>query len=204
MQATIQPPQHGDEDMAKDRALVALGGNLPFGQASPLQTVRDALARLEELAEGPILVSRMWRTPAFPAGAGPDFVNAAAAFVWTGSSDVLLQRLHAIEVEFGRIRATRWEARSLDLDLIAHGARTRPDIETQKAWAAMPPAQAATALPDEMILPHPRLAERGFVLVPLAEVAPGWRHPVTGLSVLEMRDALDPAALSEITPIGAP
>jgi len=62
-----------------------------------------------------------------------------------------------------------------------------PDVQTQSScWAALPSDRAAVEIPQQLILPHPRLADRSFVLVPLADVAPDWRHPVTGRSVMQM------------------
>ncbi len=144
------------------------------------------------------MVSRFFRTPAFPAGAGPDFVNAAFTVDWTGSADSLLDLLHGVEAEAGRTRTHRWEARVLDLDLLALGDQVHPDAPTQTAWRNMPLAEAATRAPEQLILPHPRLQERGFVLVPLADVAPDWRHPLTGDTVRAMLDRLPPAELQEI------
>jgi 2-amino-4-hydroxy-6-hydroxymethyldihydropteridine diphosphokinase len=145
--------------------------------------------------------SRLWRTPAFPPGSGPEFVNAAAAFDWAGPPEAMLALLHEIEDAHGRKRNARWEARVIDLDLIAVGADVLPDPETQAHWAALPPPAAATALPDKLILPHPRLAERAFVLAPLAEVAPDWRHPVSGASVTEMLAALPEGAMEGVAPL---
>ncbi len=144
------------------------------------------------------MVSRFFRTPAFPAGAGPDFVNAAFTVDWTGSADSLLDLLHGVEAEAGRTRTHRWEARVLDLDLLALGDQVHPDAPTQTNWRNMPLSEAATRAPEQLILPHPRLQERGFVLVPLADVAPDWRHPLTGDTVRAMLDRLPPAELQEI------
>lgn len=190
-----------DADVAS-RALVAFGGNLPMDGRPPEVTVARAMERLRSHAMGPFAASRLWRTPAFPAGSGPDYVNAAAAFDWRGGAAALLEVLHGIEAEFGRTRGARWSARIVDLDLLAVGDAVLPDAETQSQWRILAPERAAQEVPDTLILPHPRLAERGFVLVPLAEVAPDWRHPLTGRSVQQMRDALDPGALAEIVPLG--
>lgn len=144
-------------------------------------------------------VSRFYATPAYPAGSGPDYVNACAAFYSDAPPEALLAALHAVEAGLGRVRdGGRWAARGIDLDLLAVGDDIRPDAATQDRWRALPPARQQHETPDRLILPHPRLQDRGFVLVPLAEIAPGWHHPRTGQSIAAMRDALAPALLAEI------
>ncbi len=143
----------------------------------------------------------MFRTPAFPAGSGPDYVNAAAALEWTGTAAELLARCQEIEGQFGRTRTHRWEARVLDLDLLAFGPAIEPDTKTEAHWRNLPPEQARVETPDRLILPHPRMAERAFVLVPLMDIAPDWVHPALGLSVKEMCGALPAADLDEISPL---
>lgn len=102
---------------------------------------------------------------------------------------------------FGRIRqGARWQSRGIDIDLIALGDEVLPDAATHDAWRNLPPDQRASSAPETVILPHPRMQERGFVLVPLAEIAPGWRHPRLGLSVREMLDALPVDELAGIRP----
>ncbi|MBF9034867.1 2-amino-4-hydroxy-6-hydroxymethyldihydropteridine diphosphokinase [Rhodobacterales bacterium HKCCE2091] len=187
--------------VTNDAALVALGANLPGPSGGPEITVMAAVAALEAIADGPVRTSRLFATPAYPPGSGPDFVNAAAAFRWRGSAKALLAALHRIEACHGRTRDRRWEPRLLDLDLLAHGQTVLPDPGTEARWRGLPPETAGAEAPEELILPHPRLSERAFVLVPLAEVAPDWRHPATGLDVAAMLDALPAAGRAAIRPM---
>lgn len=188
--------------------LVALGANAPSSAGPPEATLRAALAALD----GPGLrcraVSRAWRTPCFPPGAGPDFVNAAAVFASDAAPAALLARLHRVEALFGRRRpvaaeagSARWQPRPLDLDLIAVGAALCPDAAGEARWRALRPGVQRRLAPRRLVLPHPRLHERAFVLVPLAEVAPGWCHPATGLSVAQMCAALPAEARAEMAPL---
>ncbi len=151
-----------------------------------------------------IAVSRFWRTPAYPAGSGPDYVNAAVALYCGISPEKLLAELHQIEAELGRERkGPRWQARIIDLDLLAYGDLVLPDAATHDAWRGLPPERQAESAPKGLILPHPRMQDRGFVLAPLAEVAPGWRHPRLGLTVARMLAELPPAALAGMEPVTA-
>lgn len=185
-------------------ALIALGANLPHGGAEPEAALRRALELLHGTATDVVAVSRFYRTPAHPPGSGPDFVNAAALLKTTLDPAELLAHLHAVEATLGRTRRVRWGPRAVDLDLLAMGDEVLPDVATQRAWAAQSPEAQRASAPDRLILPHPRLQDRGFVLVPLAEVAPAWRHPVLGLTVAEMLAALPGEALSGIMPLALP
>lgn len=148
--------------MRPTRAYVGLGSNLE-------EPVRQLLAAFDELAALPgthlVARSRLYgSTPVGPAGQ-PDYVNAVAALDTTLSPDDLLDALFAIEQAHARVRVERWGPRTLDLDLLLHGD--------------------AVVATGRLTLPHPRLRERGFVLVPLHEIAPGLVLPdETPLSVL--------------------
>jgi 2-amino-4-hydroxy-6-hydroxymethyldihydropteridine diphosphokinase len=181
------------------RALVALGSNVATGGTLPAEIVAAAMEELASLGSG-ARSSRLWRSPAWPPG-GPEYVNSAMGLdVSLGPEEVLAQ-LHRIEAHWGRERGRRWGSRTLDLDLLAWGDEVRPDAATQKTWRDLPADRQGEVAPDSLILPHPRIQDRGFVLLPLAEVAPDWRHPLIGRTVAEMLEVLPPAALEGIVPL---
>jgi 2-amino-4-hydroxy-6-hydroxymethyldihydropteridine diphosphokinase len=163
--------------------LVAIGANLPGPDgAPPIETCRRAAMALQGVMPGLGLaaLSRWWASPAWPAGSGaPDYVNGVARLAG-GDPDpaALLAALQAIEARFGRVRGEPNAPRTLDLDLLAMGARVR-------------------AAPDP-ILPHPRLQDRGFVLAPLLDVAPGFVLPGRGGSAEAWLAAADRAGLRPV------
>lgn len=181
--------------------LIALGANLSSPAGVPELTLRAAINRLARSGARGMRVSRFFRTPCFPPGAGPDYVNAAARLRLDGGPRRMLDLLHAVEDEFGRKRVWRWGQRTLDLDLLAAGGQVAPDRATHDRWRELPPESRIAHTPDRLILPHPRLQDRAFVLVPLADVAPQWRHPVLAVTVREMLAALPPGALAEVVPL---
>jgi len=158
---------------------VAVGGNLPRpGGGAVSETFAEAAAWLGARGVEPVARSSLYVSPAWPPSDQPDYLNA----VWrieageTGaarSARALMDLLHAAEQRFGRQRegAAVNAARTLDLDLLDYRGRI----------SAGPP-----------VLPHPRLEGRAFVLLPLAEIAPAWRHPVSRRPVTELVAALPP------------
>lgn len=174
------------------QALVAFGANLPFDGQAPAATLRGAVDALAEEGLVVLALSSLYATPCFPAGVGPDYVNAAAVLDCGAEVDFasVLACLHRVEARFGRERAQRWGMRTLDIDLLAMGDSVLPDAATQDQWRNLPPEAQIRTTPGQLILPHPRLQDRAFVLVPLADVAPAWVHPRTGLSVVQMLNAL--------------
>ena len=152
--------------------IVGLGSNLPDPRFGPPRAILEAaLAALPGHGVAVLGRSRWWESAPVPTSDQPWFVNGVALVDSALGPAALLAALHAVEREFGRQRRVVNEARPLDLDLLAYGDRV-------------------DAGPTPPILPHPRLAQRAFVLLPLAELLPEWRHPATGESLTRLIAAL--------------
>ncbi len=183
--------------------IMAMGANLPSECGDAKDNLLASLTILHTEPDISIrAVSRFWRSPAFPAGSGPDYVNAVALFETTLDARQILAVLHRLEARLGRDRSLgRWSARIVDLDLIALDRTILPDESTLRHWIGLPFETQMREAPDTLILPHPRMQDRGFVLAPLAEIAPDWRHPLTGHSTVQMLAALPADALAGMAPI---
>jgi 2-amino-4-hydroxy-6-hydroxymethyldihydropteridine diphosphokinase len=185
----------------KYTVLVAMGGNLESEIGPPRVILGYALASLRIMTNSLVRKSKYFVTPCFPIGYGPDYVNAAVLFQFQGESHELLAILHRIEANFGRRRTRRWGGRVLDLDLLAFGDKIVPTVKVFEAWRDKPLTEQVSQTPQELILPHPRMQDRAFVLGPLMDVAPDWRHPVSGHTVRQMYNRLpaeDRAALKPL------
>jgi 2-amino-4-hydroxy-6-hydroxymethyldihydropteridine diphosphokinase len=181
--------------------LIALGGNLPSPVGDPLETINDAISKLSHQFGSLSAVSRRFSTPCMPKGAGPDYVNAAVGLWTNDTAEEVLAKLHQLESQYDRKRTNRWGARTLDLDLLDLGGMVSPNRQTYEQWATLDDPQKIARTPEQLILPHPRIAERGFVLKPLMDIAPDWTHPTTGRSVKQMLATLDSAEVLEIRAI---
>lgn len=164
---------------------IGIGGNLPhpvFGP--PRRTLEAALRALAE--PGDIAVARVspwYRTAPVPESDQPWFVNAVAELASELGPDEVLARLHGVEARFGRVRGERNSARRIDLDLVDYrGAVSGRDFN------------------GLAVVPHPRCGARAFVLLPLRDLVPDWRHPATGAAIDGLVAALDPAQRAERLP----
>jgi 2-amino-4-hydroxy-6-hydroxymethyldihydropteridine diphosphokinase len=161
---------------------IALGANLPSVRAgAPRATLEAALDAMHEAGIRIVRRSRWYASKPVPASDQPDYVNGVVAVETALAPADLLARLHGIERAFGRARGTRNEARALDLDLIAYDDRVSDGTD------------------GGPILPHPRLALRAFVLLPLRDIASDWRHPKTGAALASLIADLAPS--STATPL---
>lgn len=154
---------------------IGAGANLPHpSHASPRETLQAALLELDRRQTRVLRYSPWYSTAPVPASDQPWYVNVVAEVDTDLTADGLLQTLHDIEDLFGRTRSVPNAPRLIDLDLLDF----RGEIAAGGAGKAT--------------LPHPRMAARAFVVRPLADLAPDWRHPVSGMAIRDLLEALPP------------
>ena len=171
--ANQSPDSESPDSVTPDsqtKALVAFGANL----GNAVKQFDQVVALLQN--EGTVLrVSSHYRTePAGGPNDQPPYLNAAVSLNVEQTADEFLGALHRIEKELGRVRQAHWGARSVDLDLVLFGEETR----------TQPTAQS------NLLLPHPRMAWRRFVLAPAVEIEPDWKHPLLRRTIQQLEDRL--------------
>lgn len=157
--------------------LLGLGGNL----GDPAATIAAALTRLDGGGVRILRRSGFYRTAPWGVPDQPDFVNLCAAAETALSPQALLALIHRIEADLGRERRERWGPRPIDIDILTYG-----DVAVDEPG---------------LTVPHPRLTERAFVLVPLAEIAGD--VAIAGKTVREWAEAVDRSGVSPLSPRGA-
>jgi len=162
---------------------IGLGANQAYRGRAPLQTLNSALGALAAAGVETLAASRPWRSPAWPDPSDPPFVNACIAVRTPHDPAALMAVLHEVEAAHGRARAVRNAPRTLDLDLLDYQGRT-------------------SRFPGGLELPHPRLSARAFVLLPLKDIAPHWRHPASGATLQSLIAALPAAERRACRPAG--
>jgi 2-amino-4-hydroxy-6-hydroxymethyldihydropteridine diphosphokinase len=147
--------------------LIGIGGNLESAQfGPPCDTLTAALAALKEKRIRILTRSGWYRTEPVPRSDQPWFVNAVVSLATELGAKDLLNALQATERQFGRVRGEPNAPRILDLDILDY--------------------QGEVMDTTSLVLPHPRLDERRFVLIPIAEIAPDWRHPISELTAVQL------------------
>jgi len=152
----------------KHMIFIGVGANLPTNLfPSPLETCRAALDAINTLSAVRVMAQSRWfKSAPVPVSEQPWFINGVARLETDLSPIELLRVLHTVEADFGRVRTRRNAPRVLDLDLLAFHALKISNADVE--------------------IPHPRLHHRAFVLLPLADLAPDWIHPVTGETLADL------------------
>jgi 2-amino-4-hydroxy-6-hydroxymethyldihydropteridine diphosphokinase len=149
-----------------NRCAIALGSNL----GDSLNILRNAVKMLAEIDNIELISRSNWYKTKAIGPPQPDYCNGCLTLKVNLTPEELLKILFNIEQRFGRIRKEKWGPRTLDLDLILY-----EDLILNTPF---------------LQLPHPRMREREFVLIPLAEIAPDWLDPVTNLTILDLKNKL--------------
>ena len=170
--------------------LIALGSNIGLAMSQPVAIIKRAIIELGKSDMNLVSLSRFYETPAFPTGSGPNFINSVVKVESKYSAHEILQELHKIENKFERQREFRWSARTLDLDLLALGEQVLPSRGVFQHWCDLPVSEQKEKIPTELILPHPRIQDRAFVLLPLLDVEPSWTHPILKKTVMQLYEEL--------------
>ena len=157
---------------------IALGSNLGDSQTileSALETL-DRTWGISTVQRSHVYSTKALTLPGSPSQ--PDYLNQCALLKTTLTPHELLQALLAIELQFGRVRQQQWSARTLDLDLLLFDdvVLDTPDLQ----------------------IPHPRMLDRAFVLVPLAEIASDWVEPVTGIAIGQLAKLVDRSGVKQV------
>jgi 2-amino-4-hydroxy-6-hydroxymethyldihydropteridine diphosphokinase len=156
-----------------EEVLIGLGGNI----GDPLEAMRSALRALDENPNCKVLrVSSVWKTPPWGVTDQPDFLNACALISTTLEPRAFLDLCLSIEKDLKRIRDQRWGPRSIDMDVLFFGDRIISE--------------------EQLNVPHPRIADRAFVLVPLAEIAP--EAKIAGTSIAQLAAKADISGMSRL------
>lgn len=159
--------------------IIGLGANLYYGEDSPGATIAKAMDDLCASGINIYAKSARYQTVPVPKTGQPDFTNCVALASTDMAPEVILALFYELELKYGRDRsdnAVRWDARTLDIDLLDCASQVLPGRD---GWLALANEGGRRPL-QALTLPHPRLHKRAFVLRPLADIAPQWRHPVFG------------------------
>lgn len=179
--------------------MLGLGANLSFGTFGPQQTLVAAVAKLK--AEGLSITAQsgFYETEPQPKSDQPNFINCVIVGQTAIEPRDLLALCQLVETEFGRERSARWSARTLDIDILDFDGQITPN---EAAWNKLAMSDGATTAMPELALPHPRLHQRAFVLVPLHELAAGWQHPVYQHTVSDMLKGISPPERDTVRQFG--
>ena len=171
--------------------VLILGANMPSKFGDILTTLQMCVEYIKN--EEPIDLisqSKWYQSESFPDKSKPTFINVGIKIISKLEPYQILKIIDEIEKGFGRIRKRRWDARVCDIDIIYCNKKIIPTRNILKKWMSMKIEEQLITTPRTLILPHPRIQDRLFFLVPLNELSPNWRHPILGKTAKEILDSI--------------
>ena len=179
--------------------VVVLGSNLSSEFGNSAETLKKCL---EEIKSNPsiesLLESKWYISASFLDKRDPRYVNVGIRFSTKLKPKKLLNFTSGLENKYGRKRQERWGPRTCDIDILLCDQLISPSKLIFKKWLNLNLSDQIRLVPNELILPHPRLQERTFFLKPLQDLQPDWIHPFLKVKAKEMLDSLPPYELESI------
>ena len=164
---------------------IGLGSNLPFDTLMPHEVLQQAVRMMPDYGLCVLKASSIYETPPFPDASQPKFANAVVEIETQLSANDLLKACLDLEQQFDRCRDQRWGARTLDIDVLCYNEAVLPEEQLWGSYAA-----ADDVVINDLVLPHPRLHKRAFVVIPFCDIAPQWVHPVLKKPVDQLLDQI--------------
>ena len=181
--------------------IIGMGSNQDYTEKTPIKILNEAKDRMINRGIMINYESAYYKSPAFPDETKPEFINCVVDAHFNGTPDQLLWEIQKIEYQLGRNRNERWGQRTCDIDILGIGNLVLPSIRKFKHWVSLDFNMQLKTVPDELIVPHPRMQDRAFVLKPLVSIMPDWKHPVFLKTVSEMFQMLPERAEKSVIKI---
>ena len=179
--------------------IIVLGSNLSSEFGSSTEILKKCVGELKSFQPIQSLVESKWYlSSSFVDNSEPRYVNVGIRFCTNLKPKELLNFTSDLEIKYGRKRQRRWEPRTCDIDILLCDQLILPSKQYFKKWLNLNFSDQIRLVPDELILPHPRLQDRTFFLKPLNDLQPEWIHPFLKVKAKEMLDSLPPYELESI------
>jgi 2-amino-4-hydroxy-6-hydroxymethyldihydropteridine diphosphokinase len=179
--------------------VVVLGSNLSSEQGTSAEILKKCVYEIRYNPAVEFLLESNWYiSSSFLDNSEPSYINVGLRFRSNFEPAKLLDFTSGLEQKYGRKRQKRWEPRTCDIDILLCDQLILPDRLNYGKWLNMNLADQIKLVPEELILPHPRLQERTFFLEPLNDLQPDWNHPFLKMKAKEMLDSLPPNELENI------
>ena len=184
--------------------VVVLGSNLPSEFGDSFETLEKCIYEIKTyLPIKSLLESNWYISSSFLDENEPRYVNVGIRFSTDLNPKELIKFTSGLENKYGRTRKRRWESRSCDIDILLCDQQILPSRDYFVKWLKLDFLDQIKLVPDELIIPHPRLQERTFFLKPLNDLQPDWIHPFLNLKAKEMLDSLPLNEIDNIKELNA-